>query len=214
MFESIPEDPARKREALGAVERLSPPDVLLATNTSTIMISELAGGLERPERLLGTHWFYPANVMALVEVAKGRLTAPDTLESIVGFLRRLGKRPVVVADSPGFFMSRFINLYLAEAIRLVELGVAGPAEIDEMVKSGLGWPMGVFELFDDTANFESWVRTMGYLHETLGERYALPPLARQAYQAGFLGDPKLKAGSKGGWYDFLGVERADRNRPG
>ncbi len=113
----------------------------------------------------------------------------------------------MVADSPGFFMTRFVNLFLSEAIRLVELGVAGPAEIDEMVKTGLGWPMGVFELFDDTGCFGSFCRSLGHLSETCGERYAVPPLARAASEAGFLGNPDRKPGSKGGWYDFLGVSR-------
>ncbi|MGH8998543.1 MAG: 3-hydroxyacyl-CoA dehydrogenase family protein, partial [Acidimicrobiia bacterium] len=184
------------------------PELLIATNTSTIVIADLGGALVRPERLVGTHWFFPANVMPLVEVARGRLTAPQTVATVVDYLGSIGKKPVVVADSPGFFMSRFILLYMAEAIRLVELGVAGPAEIDEMVKTGLGWPMGVFELMDDTANFGSFIRSMEYMAEACGERYALPPLARQVYAAGYLGDPKLKEGSKGGWYDFLGVERA------
>src|SRR5581483_564204 len=129
-------------------ESHSDPSAVLATNTSAIMIAELAGALDDPARLVGAHWFYPANVMPLVEVARSRLTAPATLTA---YLSSIGKRPVVVADSPGFFMTRFVDLFLSEAIRLVESGVAGPAEIDEMVKTGLGWPMGVFELFDDTA---------------------------------------------------------------
>jgi 3-hydroxybutyryl-CoA dehydrogenase len=207
VFESVPEVVEQKHQVLAAVEELGPPDVMVATNTSSIMISELAGALERPGRLVGTHWFYPSNVMPLVEVGRGQLTDPETLESVVGYLRAIGKRPVVVADSPGFFMTRFINLYLAEAMRLVELGVAGPAEIDEMVKTGLGWPMGVFELLDDAAAFDSFYHAQEYLFETCGERYAVPTLARKVFQAGFLGDPKLKPGSKGGWYDFLGVER-------
>jgi 3-hydroxybutyryl-CoA dehydrogenase len=207
VFESVPEEADLKRRVLAEAERHSPPTAVLATNTSAIMISELAGALDEPGRLVGAHWFYPANVMPLVEVARGRLTSPATLETVTAYLAALGKRPVVVADSPGFFMTRFVNLFLSEAIRLVELGVAGPAEVDEMVKTGLGWPMGVFELFDDTACFGSFCRSLGYLAETCGERYALPPLARQALEAGFLGDPKLKAHSKGGWYDFLGVPR-------
>lgn len=207
VFESVPEVAATKHDVLVAVERAGPPDVMIATNTSAIMISELAGALERPDRLVGAHWFYPANVMPLVEVVRGRLSAPATLERVTAFLGAIGKRPVVVADGPGFFMTRFVDLFLAEAIRLVEAGIAGPAEVDEMVRSGLGWPMGPFELFDDTACFESFCHSLGYLAETCGERYAVPALARQARAAGYLGDPKLKAGSKGGWYEFLGATR-------
>jgi 3-hydroxybutyryl-CoA dehydrogenase len=207
LFESIPEVAEDKLVALERAERSLREGVPVATNTSSIMISELAGALSDPSRLVGTHWFYPSNVMPLVEVARGNLTSDSALETVVEFLRSIGKKPVVVADSPGFFMTRFINLFMMEAIRLVELGVAGPAEIDEMLKTGLGWPMGVFELLDDTASFDSWYHAQEYLFETCGDRYAIPPLARKVFAAGYRGSPKLKPGSRGGWYDFLGIER-------
>ncbi|NIR58537.1 MAG: 3-hydroxyacyl-CoA dehydrogenase, partial [Gammaproteobacteria bacterium] len=156
VFESIPEVVADKKAALADAERLAPRGALLATGTSAITIATLAEALREPARLLGTHWFYPANVMPLVEVAVGEATDADLATRMLEFLRTIGKRPVRVGDGPGFFMTRFINTFIAEAIRLVELGVAGPAEIDEMVKTGLGWPMGVFELLDDAAAFDSW----------------------------------------------------------
>jgi len=207
VFETVPEVVDIKQEVLRTAERLSPDEAVLATNTSSILIAELAAPLAEPGRLVGTHWFYPANVLPLVEVASSAFVDEDALGGVVAYLRAIGKRPVVVKDSPGFFMTRFINNYLAEAIRLVELGIAGPAEIDEMVKTGLGWPMGVFELLD-ASSFEAFYHAQEYLHETCGERYAVPPLARQAFSAGYLGSPDLKPGSRGGWYDFLGVERS------
>lgn len=143
-----------KHDVLAKAERLSPDGALIATNTSSILIAELASPLQDPSRLVGTHWFYPANVLPLVEVARSSFVDENALSGVVDYLRAIGKRPVVVKDSPGFFMTRFINNYLAEAIRLVELGIAGPAEIDEMVKTGLGWPMGVFELLD-ASSFET-----------------------------------------------------------
>ncbi|MEE9589015.1 MAG: 3-hydroxyacyl-CoA dehydrogenase NAD-binding domain-containing protein [Hyphomicrobiaceae bacterium] len=206
IIETIPEVAELKQDMLAKAENLAPDDVVIATNTSSIMITELSAKLEDPSRLVGTHWFFPSNVMPLVEVAHSTLTAPDRLERVVGYLKAIGKKPVVVKDSPGFFMTRFINNYLAEAIRLVELGVAGPAEIDEMVKTGLGWPMGVFELLD-ASSFDAFYHAQEYLFETCGERYAVPPLARSVMKAGYLGDPKSKPGSRGGWYDFLGAER-------
>jgi 3-hydroxybutyryl-CoA dehydrogenase len=207
IFETVPEVTSLKQEILQQAESLADPDVVIASNTSSIMISELAARLEDPSRLVGTHWFFPSHVMPLVEVSRSELTRRDRLDRVVGYLKALGKKPVVVKDSPGFFMTRFINNYLAEAIRLVELGVAGPAEIDEMVKTGLGWPMGVFELLDDSS-FDAFYHAQEYLFETCGERYAVPPLARKVMSAGYRGDPKVKPGSRGGWYDFLGVERA------
>jgi len=206
VFESVPELVEVKHEVLSTAERLSPDGAIIATNTSSIVIAELAAPLVNPERLIGTHWFYPANVLPLVEVARSEFADEEALESVVRYLQTLGKKPVVVADSPGFFMTRFINNYLAEAIRLVELGIAGPAEVDEMVKTGLGWPMGVFELLD-ASSFEAFYHAQEYLNEKCGERYAVPPLAIEAYDAGYLGSPDLKPGSRGGWYDFLGVDR-------
>ena len=213
VFESIPEEVEPKRACFRLIEPLAPADAVFATNTSSILIAELAGALARPERLVGTHWFYPANVMPLVEVARGELTSEETLRFAVAFLERLGKKPVVVRDSPGFFMTRFINTYIAEAIRLVELGVAGVREVDEMVKAGLGWPMGIFELLDDTASFDSWYHAQRYLRETCGERYAIPPLARKVFEAGYRGRSDLKPGSKGGWYAFFKEGRAPRTPP-
>jgi len=207
VFESVPETLATKRQVLAAAERHAPPEALIATGTSSIMIGELAGALADPSRLVGTHWFYPANVMPLIEVACGERTSGRTRERTLALLEAAGKRPVAVGDAPGFFMTRFVNLFVAEAIRAVELGIAGPAEVDEMVKTGLGWPMGVFELLDDTASFDSWYHAQCYLCEKLGERYSVPALARRAFEAGYRGDPALKPGSRGGWYEFLEVAR-------
>jgi len=206
IFESVPELVDVKHEVLSKAELLSADGAIIATNTSSIVIAELATPLVNPERLVGTHWFYPANVLPLVEVARSEAVDGEVLESVVRYLQTLGKKPVVVADSPGFFMTRFINNYIAEAIRLVELGIAGPAEVDEMVKTGLGWPMGVFELLD-ASSFEAFYHAQEYLNENCGDRYAVPPLAVEAYEAGYLGSPDLKPASRGGWYDFLGVDR-------
>lgn len=207
VFETIPEIVADKQDALSEAERHVGADTVFASNTSAIMIATLVARMARPERLVGTHWFYPANIMPLVEVGNGPGTAPAALERVLAYLAALGKKPVVVKDSPGFFMTRFVNTYIAEAIRLVEEGVAGPAEVDAMVKTGLGWPMGVFELLDDAAAFDSFVHAQDYLAATRGERYAVPPLAQAAFAAGYRGAPALKPGSRGGWYDFLGVAR-------
>ena len=207
VFETIPEVVKTKQEALRQAEELVGDGTIFASNTSSIMISELAEEMKDPGRLVGTHWFYPANVMPLIEVGRSELTDADALYKVVAYLTAIGKKAVVVKDSPGFFMTRFVNNFLAEAIRLVELGIAGPAEVDEMVKTRLGWPMGVFELLDDTASFDSFYHAQEYLFETCGERYAVPPLARKVFLAGYRGTPKLKPGSRGGWYDFLGAER-------
>ena len=213
VFESIPEIVEEKQKMLRLAETHVSAETIFATNTSAIMISELAARLEDPSRLVGTHWFYPSNVMRLVEVGRSELTSTAALERVLAYLTAIGKKPVVVKDAPGFFMTRFVNCFLAEAMRLVELGIAGPAEIDEMVKTGLGWPMGVFELLDDAAAFDSFYHAQEYLFETCGERYAIPPIARKVFLSGYRGAPSLKPGSRGGWYDFLGVERPKKEPP-
>ena len=207
VFETIPENVALKHEALAAAESHADDDAVFASNTSSIMIAELAAPLATPGRMVGTHWFYPANVMPLVEVGRSELSDPARLDRVVDWLRAIGKKPVVVGDSPGFFMTRFVDNYIAEAIRMVQEGIAGPAEIDEMCRTGLGWPMGVFELLDDAAAFDSYYQSQQYLHETLGDGYAVPALARKVFLAGYRGNPELKPGSRGGWYDFLKAGR-------
>jgi 3-hydroxybutyryl-CoA dehydrogenase len=133
-------------------------------------------------------------------------TSAACVGRVVDYLRSLGKKPVVVRDSPGFFTTRFINLFLAEAMRAVGEGVCGIDDVDEMVKTGLGWPMGVFELLDKTASFDAWYHAQEYLQATMGERYAIPPIARKVFLSGYRGAPNLKPGSRGGWYEYFGVE--------
>jgi 3-hydroxybutyryl-CoA dehydrogenase len=205
VFETVPEVLGAKHAVLKEAEAAAPQTAIFATNTSSIMIAEIGAALARPERLIGTHWFYPANVMPLVEVARGARTAQWAVDATVNFLSRLRKRPVVVNDAPGFFTTRFINLFIAEAMRSVEQEICGIAEVDEMVKTGLGWPMGVFELLDKTASFDSWYHAQEYLHEKLGERWAIPAIAQRVFGEGYRGAPALKPGSRGGWYDYFGV---------
>jgi 3-hydroxybutyryl-CoA dehydrogenase len=207
VFETVPESPPHKQAVLALVEAHAPASAVVATGTSGIMIAELGATLADPGRLIGAHWFYPANVMSLIEVVRGEQSRADAVAMVIDFLTGIGKKPVAVNDAPGFFMTRFVNTFVAEAIRAVELGIAGPAEIDQMVKTGLGWPMGVFELLDDTASFDSWYHAQEYLHETCGDRYAIPPLARKVFLSGYRGASRLKPGSHGGWYEFLRVAR-------
>jgi 3-hydroxybutyryl-CoA dehydrogenase len=202
VFESVDEDVALKQAVLSAAEGAAPADALLASGTSAIMIAELAGAMRDPSRLAGTHWFYPANVMALVEVARSELVSDRVHGGMLEFLVSLGKRPVTVRDSPGFFLTRFVNTWVAEAIRLIEEGIVGPAEVDEMVKAGLGWPMGIFELMDGSGGFDAWYGAQEYLRAKCGDRYDIPPLAERVRAAGYRGDPAVKPASRGGWHAF------------
>lgn len=207
VFESVPEVVDQKLDVLRAIEAAAPADAIVATGTSSIMIAELGRALTRDERLVGTHWFYPSNVMPLVEVGRTDRAAPWAVERTVGYLTRIGKKPIVVRDVPGFFMTRFVNTFLSEAMRAVQEGICSIEDVDVMCRTGLGWPMGVFELLDKTASFDAYYHAQEYLHETLGERYAVPPIARKVFKAGYRGVAKLKPGSKGGWYDYFGVDK-------
>ncbi len=203
IIESVPEDIEVKHTVFSEIEKHCAPETLIASNTSSIMIGELAAHAAIPQRFIGTHWFYPAHVMKLVEIAVADHTSATSVEQTQTLLKEWGKVPIVVADRPGFFMTRFINGFVAEAIRLVEDGVARVEDIDAMTKLGLGWPMGLFELMDSTGSFDSWFHAQQYLQETLGDRYAVPPLARKVFLSGFLGNPALKPQSKGGWRDYF-----------
>jgi 3-hydroxybutyryl-CoA dehydrogenase len=208
VFESIIEDKDLKKDCLKEVEKQVSNHCVIASGTSAIMISELAGAMTKLEKnLVGTHWFFPSNVMPLVEVGRSELTSEESFHFIMDFLAKIGKKPFAVKDSPGFFMTRFINTYITEAIRLVELGIATISDVDMMNRMGSGWPMGVFELMDDTASFDAYYHAQCYLHETLGDRYRVPALARKVFEAGYIGNPQLKPGSKGGFYEFFGEEK-------
>lgn len=203
VIESVSESPALKREIFARVEPLIANETIIASNTSSIMVAEMAGALRYAERLLAVHWFYPANIMRLVEVVPSRITNPEVLEIVIERLNRWGKSPQVVKDSPGFFMTRFINTFVREAWQLVDEGIATAEQVDLMLKEGLGWPMGVFELQDRTGSFEAWYQVQSYLGETLGDRYNMPALARACYMAGYRGNPAIKPESRGNDRDFL-----------
>jgi 3-hydroxybutyryl-CoA dehydrogenase len=214
VIESVSESPALKREIFARVEPLIANETIIASNTSSIMVAEMAGALHNAARLLAVHWFYPANIMGLVEVVPSRITNPDVLGFVIERLKRWGKKPQVVKDSPGFFMTRFINAFVREAWQLVDEGIATAEQVDLMLKEGLGWPMGVFELQDRTGSFEAWYRVQAYLGETLGGRYNIPALARACYMAGYRGDPTIKPESRGNDRDFLRRDSAvDPIRP-
>ncbi|MGD2124861.1 MAG: 3-hydroxyacyl-CoA dehydrogenase NAD-binding domain-containing protein [Desulfobacteraceae bacterium] len=210
VFESVPEDGDLKKEIFKALDPIVPEYSIIATNTSAIMITDLASAVSRPERFIGTHWFYPSHVMPLVEVARGALTSDETLNFMMMFLKKLNKQPVPVNDGPGFAMTRFIDSFVSEAMRLVELGIVGIKEFDDMCKLGLGWPVGVFEMLDSAGPLDAWFHSLSYIHEVTGEpRYAPPVLGRKLLEAGYLCKPEVKPGSRGGWYDFFKVPKKD-----
>ena len=187
VVEAVPEDRALKDRVLTAMEEAAPEDALLATNTSSYSIDELAGTLRRPERLLGLHFFNPVHIMGLVEVIHGERTDPAALDRGVAFVEALGKEPVVVRDSPGFASSRLGVALGLEAMRMVEEGVARPRDIDRAMELGYRHPMGPLRL-SDLIGLDTRLGIAEYLHETLGaERFRPPELLRRMVDEGKLG---------------------------
>jgi 3-hydroxybutyryl-CoA dehydrogenase len=152
VIETVVEDLAVKQDVLSRAERAARRDAVLATDTSSIAIDELAAGLERPQSFAAMHWFNPPELVALVEVVSGRRTAPPVAQRLIGWARAVGKRPVHVRrDVPGFIANRIQYAVFREAFALVEAGVCGYAEVDEAMKAGLGarWAaIGPFESLD------------------------------------------------------------------
>ncbi|MEV5764181.1 3-hydroxyacyl-CoA dehydrogenase family protein [Micromonospora sp. NPDC052213] len=184
VVEAVPERPDLKRAVLREAEALRP--ALLGSNTSSISIAELAGGLARPERFVGLHFFNPVWAMALLEVVVGPATADETTAAAVALAGRLGKDPVVVRDMPGFATSRLGVTLGLEAIRMVADGVASPADIDKAMVLGYRHPIGPLEL-TDLVGLDVRLDIARTLQAAYGDRFAPPPLLAEMVAAGRLG---------------------------
>lgn len=159
---------------------------MLATNTSSLPVTELAAALTRPGRFLGMHFFNPVPVSALVELVLAPETTSETLDAAVGWTHALGKQEVVVQDSPGFASSRLGLALGLEAIRMLEEGVADPDAIDTAMRLGYRHPMGPLRL-TDLVGLDVRLAIAEHLHATLGERFAPPRLLREKVARGELG---------------------------
>ncbi|SFK48395.1 3-hydroxyacyl-CoA dehydrogenase family protein [Streptomyces pini] len=186
VVEAVPEDPALKARLLAAVEKAVGESTVLATNTSSLSVTELGTALARPERFLGMHFFNPVPASALVELVVAGRTAGDTVRTALEWVRALGKKDVVVRDSPGFASSRLGVALGLEAIRMVEEGVAEPEAIDAAMSLGYKHPMGPLRL-TDLVGLDVRLAIAEYLHGTLGERFAPPELLREKVARGELG---------------------------
>jgi 3-hydroxybutyryl-CoA dehydrogenase len=186
VVEAVPERADLKAEVLRAAESAVGPDAVLATNTSSLSVTELAAALERPARFLGLHFFNPVPASKLVEVVVARETDPALVGTASGWVRALGKTDVVVRDSPGFASSRLGVLLGLEAIRMLEEGVADAEAIDTAMELGYRHPMGPLRS-TDLVGLDVRLAIAEYLHRTLGERFAPPQLLRDKVAAGELG---------------------------
>ncbi|WP_103504718.1 3-hydroxyacyl-CoA dehydrogenase family protein [Streptomyces sp. SM14] len=186
VVEAVPEDARLKARLLAAAERAVDPGTVLASNTSSLSLTELATALERPERFLGMHFFNPVPASTLVELVTTDHTAPAVLDAALAWTAALGKQDVVVRDSPGFASSRLGVAIGLEAIRMVEEGVAEPEAIDRAMTLGYKHPMGPLRL-TDLVGLDVRLAIADHLRETLGERFAAPRLLREKVERGELG---------------------------
>jgi 3-hydroxybutyryl-CoA dehydrogenase len=206
-IEATPEDLELKKRIFKQLDGLCPRQAILASNTSGIMITDIASVTSRPEKVIGMHWFNPAPVMKLIEVVRGALTSDETFNIIMDLSKKLGKMPVSANDGPGFFTTRYIASWVIEAIRLFEQGVANIREIDAMSKMAFNWPLGPLEL-SDFIGLDTLLHISEYLYDEIGDpKYAPPLTLKKLVKSGFTGNPRVKSGSKGGFYEYFKIPR-------
>jgi 3-hydroxybutyryl-CoA dehydrogenase len=186
VIEAAPESMELKVDLLGQARAAAPPGVLLGSNTSSLSLTELGRRIGAPERTVGTHFFNPPPVMELLEVVRGVATSDATVESVLAFARAIGKTAIVVRDMPGFATSRLGVILGAEAIRMLESGVASVVDIDRAMELGYRHPMGPLKL-TDLVGLDVRLAILDHLHRELGEQFRAPPLLRQMVRAGKLG---------------------------
>jgi 3-hydroxybutyryl-CoA dehydrogenase len=197
MIEAVVEDQAVKEKIFFRADEVMPGDAVLASNTSSIPITSLAGDTIRPDRVIGMHFFNPVPVLKLVEVVRGRDTSDETVESIVAFAEELGKVPALANDFPGFVSNRILMPFINEAVWALQDGVAEAEAIDTIAKLGFAHPLGPLALAD-LIGLDTCVAIMEVLHRGLrDDKYAPCPLLVEHVEAGRLG---RKSGQ--GFYDY------------
>jgi len=199
VIEAVFENLKAKHELCAQLDRVCPPHTLFASNTSTLSITEIAAGSGRADRFVGMHFCLPAQLMKLVEMSPGLNTSEASFNRAWAFCEAMGQTPVKTQDHPGFILNYFLVPFNNDAIRLVEAGVAAPADIDRAIKTGLGYPMGPLELLD-LVGLDTHLLVAEALYASTHEpRAAVPALVKRMIAAGRLG---RKTGR--GFYTYQG----------
>jgi 3-hydroxybutyryl-CoA dehydrogenase len=186
VIEAVPERIELKRELFAAIDQLAPKHALLGTNTSSLPVAQIAAAVADGSRVVGMHFFNPVHVMKLVEVVRHAGSSQAAIADAVALAERMGKTPIVVADSPGFASSRLGLVIGLEAMRMVEQGVASAADIDTAMKLGYGHPMGPLEL-TDLVGLDVRLGIAEYLEGAIGPAFTPPQVLRAKVAAGELG---------------------------
>jgi 3-hydroxybutyryl-CoA dehydrogenase len=198
LIEAVPEEMEVKLEIFTIFDKFARPGAILASNTSSLSITELAAITFRAENCIGMHFFNPVPKMKLLEIVRALETSEATVQACAEVGRRMGKEVVVIRESPGFITSRINAMIGNEAFYMLQEGIASAADIDKALKLGLNHPMGPFELVD-LVGLDVRLNILEYLHKMLGEKYRPSPLLAQYVKAGRLG---RKSGR--GVYDYGG----------
>jgi len=203
VFEGVPELVDLKREVLATASKCVGPEIIVASTTSTILVDDLSGAVEHPERFLNVHWLNPAYLIPLVEISPGAATDPDVTARVKTLLEGIGKVPVVCAATPGFIVPRIQALAMNEAARMVEEGVASPEDIDKAIRYGFGFRYAVLGLleFIDWGGGDILYYASRYLEGALGsDRYRAPEVIARNMRDGRIG---LRTGA--GFLDYSGL---------
>jgi 3-hydroxybutyryl-CoA dehydrogenase len=205
VIEAVPEEIESKIEIFTLLDKVCKPHTILATNTSSLSVTEIASVTYRAKKCLGMHFFNPVHKMKLLEIVRALETNDETLAACVEVGKRMGKDVVVVKESPGFITSRINAMIGNEAFYMLQEGIASAADIDKALKLGLNHPMGPFELVD-LVGLDTRLHILEYLHRTLGEKFKPSPLLIQYVKAGRLG---RKSGR--GVFEYAEVPKAAKN---
>src|SRR5499433_1866996 len=186
VIEAVPEEMESKIEIFTLLDKICRPGTILASNTSSLSVTEIASVTYRAKKCIGMHFFNPVHKMKLLEIVRALETDDDTVASAAEVGRRMGKDVVVIKESPGFITSRINAMIGNEAFYMLQEGIASAQDIDKALKLGLNHPMGPFELVD-LVGLDTRLSILRFLHRTLGEKYRPAPLLVQYVKAGRLG---------------------------
>ncbi len=196
IIEAVPEDLNLKKKVFSEMDSIAKPSAIFASNTSELSIASLSSSTNRPENVIGTHWFFPPQVMKLIEVVVTQKTSDKTLKTTLTFCKKIGKETVVCKDVPGFITSRAISALVAECMRIYEEGIASIEDIDKAMRFGFNHPIGPFQLMD-MSGIDVVYHSLKNLKDVYGERFKPGKKMAELVERGELGQKTGK-----GFYSY------------